>query len=58
MIPKGVKRLSGKIMLKQESRARWWFNLIPSRSSNGECARVSSADDDIGADFPIGIVRP
>ncbi|WP_210200103.1 hypothetical protein, partial [Bradyrhizobium sp. ARR65] len=31
MIRKSVKRFSEKIMLKQESKARWRFDLIPSR---------------------------
>jgi hypothetical protein len=33
MIRKSAKRFSEKIMLKQEARARWRFDLVPSRSS-------------------------
>src|SRR6266851_9155360 len=35
MIRKSGYRFSEKIMLKREARARWRFNLIPSRSSRG-----------------------
>jgi hypothetical protein len=31
MIRKSVQRFSEKIMLNQKPKARWWFNLIPSR---------------------------